>query len=410
MGEVQARSRGYPGIALVKRHGKLGESDSKTEALAEQQTTPTRRRHHTRRRNDFEKLGSCNTGPVERRNPHPHKEVRRRQLPTRTGVCNCALKSIVRRSGSRAHSLVAAGTHSDEGDAPGVGCRTRLRLPNEARRSPAWGPRLGGYRPNSRQRSPAHASGLVAVRGLRAGAAGTSRTGANHLRRDGEKRRVSRVWVRKPAPLARGRPGNIHRYIQVGRMQIFHVDSQPLVKACSIQIDLLVLADRCGEAENFLKLVGVLLHRSAILTDVGEHAKGVSPEARSEAKVASLLEVPPRDGRIFQLQAKVPCLRHTGKMKCSQAHELPGRGVLCLKELLATMEPGRRILTPIKAWELQSGELRRRRGRDVRQPCCLRLLGRKDDSRAGCRSHQLLVLSRPAAAGASAGSRPALST
>nr|GMD52219.1 hypothetical protein Iba_chr11bCG9830 [Ipomoea batatas] len=186
----------------------------------------------------------------ERRNPHPQKEVRRRQLPKRIAVCNCALESIVRRSGSRAHWLVAAGTHSEEGDAPGVGCRTRPRLPNEARRSPAWGSRLGGYRPNSQQRSPAHASALVAV----------------------------------------------------GRMQIFHVDLQPLVKACNLK--LLVLADRCGEAENFLKLVGVLLHRSAILTDVGEHAKGVSPEARSEAKVASLLEVPPRDGRIFQLQAK----------------------------------------------------------------------------------------------------------
>nr|GMC65853.1 zinc finger BED domain-containing protein RICESLEEPER 2-like [Ipomoea batatas] len=194
---------------------------------------------------------------------------------------------------------------------------------------------------------------------------------------NGKKRRVSGVRVRKPALLARGRSGNIHRYIQVGRMHIFHVDSQPLVKACSVQIDLLVLADRCGEAENFLKLVGVLFHRAAILTDVGEHAKGVSPEARTEAKVAPLLEVPPRDGWIFQLQAKVPCLRHTGKMKRSQAHELPGRGVLCLKELLATLEPGRRILTPIKAWELQSGELRRRRGRDIRRHCCLRLLGRR---------------------------------
>nr|GLL32757.1 WD repeat-containing protein 55 isoform X1 [Ipomoea trifida] len=107
---------------------------------------------------------------------------------------------------------------------------------------------------------------------------------------NGKKRRVSGVRVRKPALLARGRSGNIHRYIQVGRMHIFHVDSQPLVKACSVQIDLLVLADRCGEAESFLKLVGVLFHRAAILTDVGEHAKGVSPEARTEAKVAPLLE------------------------------------------------------------------------------------------------------------------------
>nr|GMD01403.1 hypothetical protein Iba_chr05fCG7090 [Ipomoea batatas]GMD93442.1 hypothetical protein Iba_chr14fCG7480 [Ipomoea batatas] len=79
------------------------------------------------------------------------------------------------------------------------------------------------------------------------------------------------------------------------------------------RIDLLVLANRCGEAENFLKLVGVLLHRSAILTDAGEHAKGVSPETRSEGKVASLLEVLPRDGRIFQLQAKADGSSHPSK-------------------------------------------------------------------------------------------------
>nr|GMD68607.1 hypothetical protein Iba_chr12dCG10810 [Ipomoea batatas] len=103
-----------------------------------------------------------------------------------------------------------------------------------------------------------------------------------------------------------------------------------------VQINLLVLSNRGGAAESLLKLVGVLVHRPAILTDV-ERAEGVSPETRAEAKVASLLELLPRDGRILQLQAKMPRLRHTGKMKRSQAHELPNRGVLRFEELLATV-------------------------------------------------------------------------
>nr|GMD93547.1 hypothetical protein Iba_chr14fCG8480 [Ipomoea batatas] len=113
----------------------------------------------------------------------------------------------------------------------------------------------------------------------------------------------------------------------VRRMHVFDVNAQPFIEARGVEVHLLVLANRCGVDESLLKFVGVFLHRTAMLTNASE---GVSPKTRSKAK-----------------------------MEHNQAHELTNRGALRLEELLATMEPARHILTPIAAWELQSGELRR---------------------------------------------------
>nr|GMD83640.1 hypothetical protein Iba_chr14aCG7070 [Ipomoea batatas] len=121
-------------------------------------------------------------------------------------------------------------------------------------------------------------------------------------------------------------------------MHVFDVNAQPFIEARGVEVHLLVLANRCGVDESLLKFVGVFLHRTAMLTNASE---GVSPKTRSKAKV------------------KMPRLHHSGKMEHNQAHELTNRGALRLEELLATMEPARHILTPIAAWELQSGELRR---------------------------------------------------
>lgn len=67
-------------------------------------------------------------------------------------------------------------------------------------------------------------------------------------------------------------------------MQVFDVNSQPLVEDSDVEIDLLVLANRRGQHESRLELISVLLHWTSLLAKPGEVAERVFAKPRADER------------------------------------------------------------------------------------------------------------------------------